>query len=101
MLLQCLNDKNINVADDVLWLLNDLKVDPKIIVPELIETMRQNKNDRGDWAMEQLLRYGTNARPAVPEVLEFMNGPYEGYSFRAEKWMKKIAPDLLTNPPAQ
>jgi hypothetical protein len=78
-----------------------LRIEPATVVPALIKTAGSNDSNLREASLKALARYGTNARPALPLLIEAWNAP--GIDGRVRgvitEALDTLAPEALTNAP--
>jgi hypothetical protein len=95
VLTQTLNDNDEKVARWAIMTLGKLKIQPEIAVPALIASMKDSRvNVRGP-AAAYLAMFGTDAKPAVPELLYLFNNGTSTDRVNASNALFQIDPEAL------
>jgi HEAT repeat protein len=100
LLVECLKDKDEMVAKDAAWSLGELQLEPDIVVPALISNANLSRPILCSFAIFALGEFGTNARPAVPLLLEALSSQDASVRSAATNALEGIAPRLLINTPS-
>ena len=100
MLVECLKSQDNGIATVTAYSLGELKLEPQIVVPGLISAIPSADTNLSCVLVDVLGAYGTNARPATPLLVAMLHHPDESVRFYARQVLTEIAPEVLTNAPA-
>jgi hypothetical protein len=93
LLIQHLHDPHLaTIAANVLGVLG---LESNISVPALVECTHSSNQDLQRAAAISLGRFGSSARPAVPELLKMSDDPSVDVRIEATAALQKIAPEIL------
>ncbi len=94
-LTNCLFDADFAVRDDAVMAMGTMRAEPEIVVPLIIEFLRQNRAERilcRD-AIEALQQFKTDARPAIPVLSSFLDDKNSDVRDAAARAIREIAPE--------
>jgi len=109
VLVKCIDDPDFGLRQFALYSLGELRLNPDLVVPALdlrIFTMQQKAIDEDAevfiWiASSALAKFGPQAASAVPTLLTCLTNHSAHVRKAATNALLKIAPEVLTNAPAQ
>ena len=99
LLIECLKDKDEMVAKEAAWSLGELQLEPNIVVPALISNADPSRPIPYSFVLFALGEFGTNARSAVPLLMQAFRSGDEKVRSAATHALENIDPNLLTNTP--
>jgi hypothetical protein len=97
VLIDCLNDKDLYVAQQAARALGQMGMEPDVVVPALANCLKDPRAEVRDWAVAALARYQERARSAVPALLEAQAGASNEFRKLIADALGYIAPEVLTN----
>lgn len=101
LLLQDLQASDNRVASGAASTLGRLALAPNVVVPELTKCLQSSNPLLRSAAVSSLGKFGSVARPATSQVCQRLADSAEDVREQATNALLKIAPEVLTNTPAQ
>jgi hypothetical protein len=101
LLIASLEHSNMHLAICAANALGKLKLEPEIVVPALIKGLADPRPDVRFVTIISLQHLGPLARPAVPALLELAGASDPQTRDSARNALQQIAPEVLTNAPAE
>ena len=102
-LLRGLTNTSVPVRQDAIFALGRIHAEPNTVVPVLIQALSDPDDSVGRSAAGALWEFGTNAKPAVPAIIELVRRERartiipEHYDGTAEAALKRIDPEAAAS----
>jgi len=102
LIVQIANRTNSNVFGSAIDALGRLKIKPKVVIPVLTGFLASTNNpELFVGAISAVGRFGDQAQSAIPAILPILTNSDPKARSKATNALMQIAPELLTNTPAQ
>jgi hypothetical protein len=101
ILLKCLDDQAPGIAQHAALALGNLDVDPSAVVPALTKSLTNADSSLRERAAYSLSKYKEGAKSSVPHLLALLRDTNAQVRTAAVFALTNIAPEVLTNTPAQ
>jgi len=94
-MIACLNDPDFTIRSEAAMALGDVHQEPEKLVRILMDFLEKYRADRINWfpsydAIRSLAKFGTQAKSAVPLLVELLNDPQQGIREAATNSLREI-----------